>query len=457
MVNQMMMMRCATNFSFPTSDVVNLSSTTSGAGGAGGAGAYTSNRERLDSGTSGSSESSRGSGKPPRRRSHRPRGCRGGSNRRRNGEKKSNPDCKSPVKVNNENRPKQPDSKSSVQSKRGPSIQKYSSGLPMQEFTILSRQGGTNNKMNGGMNVGWNKGISSSLSVSTAPTSDYTTEYSSSLGSYDLPSFGRSAPIELPPEIQLSFSDSSMDFSQDGRMHSNHMQPPPSRYPSFMGDTDGQILPPLPSQSFQNPPITSGPNPYALKLVAHENTHNSDYKYNQPTRSNQRTHHDMTGMDVMGGYSTPMKPYATPSYHHTFQTASYATTSTSTTNSNDHNCGTSSNNSSNNNNRCTTTMPPPLSRSNCYPYNQFIAPFQQNKNHVDQPNQNQNHNINNNASTENDYRSERLQIQRQTVEGGSLFVTSPRSFLMGKRTNVPSNSPSFFVTSTSSSSGLLRE
>jgi hypothetical protein len=32
---------------------------------------------------------------------------------------------------------------------------------------------------------------------------------------------------------------------------------------------------------------------------------------------------------------------------------------------------------------------------------------------------------------DHDYRAERLQKQRQDVEGGSLFVTSPRSFLMG--------------------------
>jgi hypothetical protein len=30
-----------------------------------------------------------------------------------------------------------------------------------------------------------------------------------------------------------------------------------------------------------------------------------------------------------------------------------------------------------------------------------------------------------------EYRVERLEKQRQNVEGGSLFVTSPRSFLMG--------------------------
>ena len=32
---------------------------------------------------------------------------------------------------------------------------------------------------------------------------------------------------------------------------------------------------------------------------------------------------------------------------------------------------------------------------------------------------------------EHNYRAERLEKQRQTVVGGSLFVTSPRSFLMG--------------------------
>jgi len=32
-----------------------------------------------------------------------------------------------------------------------------------------------------------------------------------------------------------------------------------------------------------------------------------------------------------------------------------------------------------------------------------------------------------------EYRAERLEKQRQNVEGGSLFVTSPRSFLMGMK------------------------
>lgn len=41
----------------------------------------------------------------------------------------------------------------------------------------------------------------------------------------------------------------------------------------------------------------------------------------------------------------------------------------------------------------------------------------------------------------NDYRAERLEKQRQTVEGGSLFVTSPRSFLMGVKTSFHDSAP----------------
>jgi hypothetical protein len=36
------------------------------------------------------------------------------------------------------------------------------------------------------------------------------------------------------------------------------------------------------------------------------------------------------------------------------------------------------------------------------------------------------------------YKAERLDKQRQSIAGGSLFCTSPRSFLMGKKTAIPS-------------------
>ena len=42
-----------------------------------------------------------------------------------------------------------------------------------------------------------------------------------------------------------------------------------------------------------------------------------------------------------------------------------------------------------------------------------------------------------------DYRAERLAKQRQSVEGGSLFCTSPRSFLMGKKTDMKRPSGGF--------------
>ena len=208
-------------------------------------GGVISNRSRIDSETSASSESSRGSGKPPRRRSHRPRGCRGGSNRRRNnssddkGNKRNHPSkCKSNnynnnavVVVNNENIRKLDNLKI-----HGKEPKQSHQGNPLHNISILNRNFGIDN--------------SQAYPVAITP-SKAGTEYSFAGENYnDVASFHNEHRLDDYQNIHPSFSDSSSDgmIAMDGRIF-----PRPPAY-EVARNNDG-ILPPLPPNAFFNEPI----------------------------------------------------------------------------------------------------------------------------------------------------------------------------------------------------------
>jgi hypothetical protein len=144
---------------------------------------------------------------------------------------------------------------------------------------------------------------------------------------------------------------------------------------------NGLILPPLPVQAFRTEPIPSGPNPYALKSA---------------TQQQQQPHHQ--------DKFYPQQPSMQ---------------------------------------RDSMYMPAPA-RQQPLPQTATANHFF-NNNHSHHHHQHHHNNNNNNNAPQNygnqnyDYRAERLEKQRQTVVGGSLFVTSPRSFLLGLRDTAVSN------------------
>jgi hypothetical protein len=359
------------------------------------------NRSRLDSGTSGSSESSKGSGKPPRRRSHRPRGCRGGSNRRRNnadGAKKPNNNNKGrDAKTINNTGNKAALSKHPNHNKQ--MIPDKNNGISTQEYTILSRE-----DCQQGLRQ---RAVSASSSVSTSTAQ--MTDYSSSNESFENQMFFRDFS-----EIEPSFSDSSSEFG----LHTSDSY-------SSIGSTgnltnNNQILPPLPSNSFQNEYIPCGPNPYALKPATYDNTNNMVFSRENLPHFHEPSHYMMTtATKFAGGYATPMKNLnPTHLHHNSYPLQSYSDNiENGIIHMKDRNTH--------------PAMGPPVARTKLL--SSGMA------NHTNYNNSNNNNNnscssgITVTCSRENNYRAERLEIQRQTVEGGSLFVTSPRSFLMGKR------------------------
>ena len=262
-------------------------------------------------GNSGSSESYRGNEKPPRRRSHRPRGCRGGSNRRKNGELKNKGFGKN-------------DNKS------------FRRGSAKQQ-SLMKNSPFPHNRTN----MRNNHNVSLSNHAPAKPDKilpDY--------GSYDVNSLHSSSASESSSSIQQSFTDSSNEESV-GEFSKNFQLMLPDHQ-------NGLILPPLPSAAFQNQPILpQGPNPYAL----------------QPTTQHNVYHHHQ-------------HPYEVPFERKALKTSIEHDT---------------------------------------------IVDHNENPLHLEQK-------VKQGPSF--DYRAERLAKQRQSVEGGSLFCTSPRSFLMGKKITV---------------------
>ena len=353
------------------------------------------NRSRLDTETSASSEDSKGAGKPPRRRSHRPRGCRGGSNRRKFNNSENN--------KSNEQKPKQGNKATNVKPTKHNQVSQRSS---MTEFTILSRQAHSTHQTI----IDFKSELyQRENSVSSAGT-DYTLSYDTFENFL--------IPHDL---IHQSFSDSSSDFGADpigqGGMFwqldsdSSSSHSGRSSLRNFTTGNNNQILPPLPTNVFENEATPSGPNPYALRSHNHEKLDNYIVPAGENLPHFQEPKSYPNYPKLMSGYATPMKislqpPYNNPSY------PSLQCHSNSFENGQDlKDCSVSS------------SMGPPPPRP---------------KPVLSMSNLNLSMNINTTESlsggnTPHDYRAVRLEIQRQNVEGGSLFMTSPRSFLMGKR------------------------
>ena len=427
------MMRYTANFSYPTDQMP-----------------CTSNRSRSDSGTSGSSYSSSGSGKPPRRRSHRPRGCRGGSSRRsrnnsideKNSQKnhssnggnnnsgshsssnnnssqkhsgnfhnhrnkntsnkpgsndfnrianKLNKD-KTPTILKNQQRAHSKDrqwqsgrsSMSDLQYQQQP----HHRSTPFSEFSFPAQNnhppGFHTSHMDFKTGTLHNAGSNGSCFPPQNPSTDFSVNYFGHDSSY----YNDSSSSWDFPALQPSYSDSS---SEAIYMENQ----PPSQYTipdSCNNDLGGnQILPPMPVSKESAPkdnPMSRGPNPYALKPNPYVD---GNLSHHQPSRSSnldERTMMTETTNFVCGNsVNTPSKPSASPARPSKQKGAVGGRVS---------------------------------GNKDTYYYHPCDQFNQRNRNrHIerDQPS--------------NDYRAERIEKQRQTVEGGSLFVTSPRSFLMG--------------------------
>jgi hypothetical protein len=356
---------------------------------------YSSNRSRTESG---SSESSRGSGNSgnsgnssgnsgrSRRRSHRPRGCRGGSNRRRHnsGEGRNKQQLYNKTTYNN-------DFKSRVQGKFSRPSMNHN-GPPEEELLVTNgqqycdpnsfRRPSYSNQSNATKDFNYrlpeytyppsgisvssqsdfhHSGIASSRNINSHYYRDTSAAYNGE-------------PENDYPMLQSSFSESSSSSEtifeehdvayaqsqqQQQQQHQQRQQRQQQDQDQDQDQGHGQILPPLPSNALFHHPkqIPFGPNPYALKTSGSSNSNSN---------SNSTT------------ISSSNNIFTTPSSVIERSVTRQSIISVVDT---------------------TMNLPGILQRSN-------------------------------NNHTEFDYRAQRLEKQRQNVVGGSLFVTSPRSFLM---------------------------
>lgn len=331
---------------------------------------YLSNRSRSESG---SSESSRGSGNSSRsrRRCHRPRGCRGGSNRRRN--------------ISGEGMKKGVfNTSSSAYGRPNGKIQYGANNVhSASDLSCHGYHPSDGHSLQGGFYGGdGTRDLSFELpdftAISTAPHLDGISRYHKldlerSSGRHEL-------TMDFPP-LQNSYSDSSVDLGmgQEEFFTGQRMLPPMAR--GLLGGTgrarsqqSDQILPPLPAHAFdREETILSGPNPYALNL----------------------------GTSTTSSFlpkSTIPPPPALP-------------------------------------------LPSPRLKKNETPIfptklGRILSPHNASSLIVGSRNDGLGHKsqecvVDNNDKLNDGYRAERLEKQRQNVQGGSLFVTSPRSFLMG--------------------------
>ena len=315
---------------------------------------YSSNRSRTESG---SSESSRGSGNsgPTRRRSHRPRGCRGGTNRRKqnNGEGKKKPHYN--------NKTYNHDFKNRVQGKfsrppmehPGPLEEEFlvNTGQQLCDPNSFRRSSYNNNARKdlnhrlpdypynpSGISVSTRTEFHHAGSVSTSRNSQYYRDNSTV--------YNGEPENDYPLLLQSSSSDTSSSNETIFEQHD-------VAYNQNQYDVGhGQILPPLPSDALVHPlkQTPFGPNPYALKTSG----------YGSKISTLQHTNNSFTTPSVIGRSVTrPQSTSLDTAIHH---------------------------------------LPSILQPSH---------------KHMDF-----------------DYRAQRLEKQRQNVVGGSLFATSPRSFLM---------------------------
>ena len=305
---------------------------------------YTSNRSRSESGSSDSSRGSGNSGKP-RRRSHRPRGCRGGSNRRK--QKNAEGGNKQHFKKTYSS-----DFKNRVHGKFSqPLVNQNNYAGPSEEefFTKNSNNGPQNNFRQGCLHKNPDNACNIVLLDYPHPKSAISTTSGLPFGgnihghSQQKGFYRNNAPRYVGesdndyPLLQSSFSESSSE--------------------SIIENRDA-ILPPLPSDDLFDRPhqIIPGPNPYALKSSGAGSmidSHPVYPTYGGPTPT--------TAPTIVLPVSRPQPQFvdSTPD----------------------------------------VTM--------------LLPGLQQARKDIDF-----------------NYRAQRLEKQRQSVVGGSLFVTSPRSFLM---------------------------
>jgi len=332
-------------------------------------GSFGGNRPRLDSGTSASSESSKGTGKPPRRRSHRPRGCRGGSNRRRN----KAGELSRESKVSNLDGRDVPDSKIILvkhsMTKKCPSFENGATAKNVGDMHDLVH------KRN------YRERSLSSSSVSTAPTTDFSS-------SHDVDDISFLNDFSL---IQPSFSNSSSEKGFD--------------LVGYRG-TSNQILPPLPSRNLPVQHIHSGRNPYAL-----QNTKDASYPSISKCHDLSRALNGLTSSYATTVQSVNQRHISNHYYGYPMPLED--------TGGNHFSAGVTVNSKSS----AGSMDPPPPRHVLRMPVlsnmtvstgiGRSIAPVC--------------------VRETGHHQAGRLEIQRQAVEGGSLFLTSPRSFLMGKR------------------------
>ncbi|VEU38426.1 unnamed protein product [Pseudo-nitzschia multistriata] len=319
---------------------------------------YTSNRSRTDSG---SSDSSRGSGNSgnsgkSRRRSHRPRGCRGGSNRRKqkNAEGGNKQFFKKTYNSDFKNRVHSKFSNSSV-------VQINLSDPSEAEFSVNAS---TKSRGPDGFRGGsYDSNIHRKSCNVILPDYNYNTSGFPGAGPSDF-QYGGNMQMRNPqsyygnlaskymgesetdyPLLQSTFSESSNETVLEQR--------------DSFASNDG-ILPPLPSEDLYDTPkeIPSGPNPYALK----------------PSSSGGTMNHNISHVTHSYAAPSPLPPAIVRP----------------------------------------VSRPQPNLVETSRPTQSLPGILQQVHNNMDL-----------------DYRSHRLEKQRQNVVGGSLFVTSPRSFLMG--------------------------
>jgi hypothetical protein len=319
---------------------------------------HASNRLRSESG---SSESSRGSGSTGsrkfRRRSHRPRGCRGGSNRRRNngGEGK-----KKVLQYNLAT------DSWSHEAFRGNNFSYNNTNVPSR-YSASFIPHDTHYQLQGIYSGYSNPPVDSSYSDFLPPIGTYNSNHhiDEHLGHPAGNSFGT---IDIP-SLQTSFSDSSNEM--------------------LGGYDDNQILPPMPTNAFEDePPIPTGPNPYALNnSTSSKNMFNPNHMGHNAVRT--------TLVNVATAVPPPVVLAGVEKRTHRPGILEPL----------EHVCS----------NICQNIKIGEIVTEMGKDF-ALIS--------LDQS-------MGFDGDQDNNYRAQRLKKQRQNVEGGSLFVTSPRSFLMG--------------------------
>jgi hypothetical protein len=316
---------------------------------------HSSNRLRAESG---SSESSRGSGSTgsgkSRRRSHRPRGCRGGSSRRRNN------GCEGKKKVQ-QHRP--PTNFRGHETIRGNNFAYVNTYAPSRyDFSFIPHDTHYQlQEMYGGADSGYSEFFPSSTMNNGHQQAN---EHHGHVA-------GNSIGITGFPSLQASSSESS-----------NEMIP---------GYEDYQILPPMPTNVFHDQRlIPTGPNPYALNTS----------KSGKGMFNLNRMGHDSVRA-TLAFEATSVQPLVVSAGVETHLHSPRILEPLK------HIC------SNSRHNKFIGEMLTETQKDFAYvSVDKSMCPDQ-----------------------DNVYRSQRLEKQRQKVAGGSLFVTSPRSFLMGIKTS----------------------